>query len=61
MLRGRLFELDDHDFGLLRRACAGHTHERTHPDVTIGDLLTRLSQALPDREALVYGDGPRYT
>ena len=34
-LRGRLFDLTDHEFGLLHRACAGHTHERTHPDVTI--------------------------
>jgi uncharacterized protein len=34
-LRGRIFELSDHGFGLLHRACAGHTHERTHPDVTI--------------------------
>ena len=34
-LRGRLFELPDHEFRLLHRACAGHTHERTHPDVTI--------------------------
>ena len=30
-------------------------------DVTVGDLLTRLARALPDREALVYGDGPRFT
>src|SRR5436190_1879927 len=30
-------------------------------DVTVGDLLSRLAVALPDREALVYGDGPRYT
>jgi fatty-acyl-CoA synthase len=30
-------------------------------DVTIGDLLTRLARALPDREALVYAGGPRYT
>ena len=30
-------------------------------DVTVGDLLTRLAEALPDREALVYGDGPRFT
>ena len=30
-------------------------------DVTVGDLLTRLARALPDREALVYRDGPRYT
>jgi uncharacterized protein len=34
-LRGRLFELPDHEFGLLHRACTGHTHERSHPDVTI--------------------------
>lgn len=34
-LRGRLFELPDHEFRLLHRACAGHTHERTHSDVTI--------------------------
>jgi uncharacterized protein len=34
-LRGRLFDLADPDFRLLERACAGHTHERTHPDVTI--------------------------
>ena len=34
-LRGRLLDLPDHEFRLLHRACAGHTHERTHPDVTI--------------------------
>jgi len=34
-LRGRLFELPDRGFRLLHRACWGHTHERTHPDVTI--------------------------
>ena len=34
-LRGRLFDLPESDFRLLHRACAGHTHERTHPDVTI--------------------------
>jgi uncharacterized protein len=34
-LRGRLFDLSDHEFHLLHRACAGHTHERRHPDVTI--------------------------
>ena len=38
----------------------------THPlppfrDVTVGDLLTRLARALPDRDALVYGGGPRFT
>lgn len=35
-----------------------------HPpyhDVTVGDLLIRLARALPDREALVYANGPRYT
>jgi uncharacterized protein len=34
-LRGRLFDLADHEFSLLHRACYGHTHERTHPDVTV--------------------------
>jgi uncharacterized protein len=34
-LRGRLFVLPDAEFRLLHRACAGHTHEHTHPDVTI--------------------------
>ena len=34
-LRSRLLDLPDHTFQLLHRACAGHTHERTHPDVTI--------------------------
>jgi fatty-acyl-CoA synthase len=30
-------------------------------DVTVGDLLSRLAQALPANEALVYGGGPRLT
>src|SRR5581483_10027677 len=30
-------------------------------DLTVGDLLARLAAAQPDREALVYADGPRYT
>jgi uncharacterized protein len=34
-LRGRQIRLPDREFRLLHRACAGHTHERTHPDVTI--------------------------
>jgi uncharacterized protein len=34
-LRGRLFDLPEPEFRLLHRACAGHTHERTHPDMTI--------------------------
>ena len=34
-LRGSLIDLPDHEFRLLHRACAGHTHERTHPDITI--------------------------
>jgi uncharacterized protein len=34
-LRGLLFELPDSGLRLLHRACSGHTHERTHPDVTI--------------------------
>src|SRR5262249_56457260 len=33
--RGTLFDLPDREFALLHRACAGHTHERTHPDPTI--------------------------
>ena len=34
-LRGSVFDLEDHEFRLLYRACEGHTHERDHPDVTI--------------------------
>lgn len=34
-IRGELFELPDHEFRLLYRACEGHTHELTHPDITI--------------------------
>ena len=34
-LRGVLFELPENRFQLLHRACAGHTHERTHPNVTV--------------------------
>jgi uncharacterized protein len=34
-LRGSVFDLSDHEFNLLYRACEGHTHERDHPDVTI--------------------------
>lgn len=34
-LRGSIFELEDDAFALLHRACAGHTHERNHPNVTI--------------------------
>ena len=34
-LRGDVFELSDREFQLLHRACAGHTYERIHPDVTI--------------------------
>jgi uncharacterized protein len=33
--RGRLFDLPDREFALLQRACSGHTHELTHPDITI--------------------------
>lgn len=35
MLRGQVFDLDDNPFTLLERACHGHTHELTHPDLTI--------------------------
>ena len=38
-----------------------HPHPPPDRDVTVGDLLTRLAEALPDREALVYRDGPRFT
>jgi uncharacterized protein len=34
-LRGLLFDLQDTAFRLLHRACAGHTHEQTHTDITI--------------------------
>lgn len=34
-LQGKAFDLDDEAFALLCRACEGHTHERTHPDITI--------------------------
>jgi hypothetical protein len=34
-LRGQVFDLPDHEAGLLYRACSGHTHERTHPDIAI--------------------------
>jgi uncharacterized protein len=34
-LWGQLFHLEDEDFQLLYEACAGHTHERTHPDMTV--------------------------
>ena len=34
-LRSQVFELPDHDFALLYRACVGHTHGRTHSDITI--------------------------
>ena len=34
-LRGRLIDLPEPEFELLHRACAGHTIERSHPDVTI--------------------------
>ena len=34
-LQGRFYQLDRCALRLLHRACEGHTHERTHPDVTI--------------------------
>lgn len=34
-LRGQLFDLPEREFQLLHHACAGHTHERTHPDATV--------------------------
>lgn len=34
-LRGQVFELPDHELSLLCQACIGHTHKRTHSDITI--------------------------
>jgi len=34
-LRGTAFELDADQFLLLAQACEGHTHERTHSDITV--------------------------
>jgi uncharacterized protein len=34
-LRGKFFDLSDDEFSLLYVACADHTTERTHPDVTV--------------------------
>jgi uncharacterized protein len=34
-LRGEVFDLPDHEFALLHKACHGHTNQRFHPDVTI--------------------------
>jgi uncharacterized protein len=34
-LQGRMFQLRGPEFQLLCRACAGHTDERTHEDITI--------------------------
>jgi len=33
----------------------------SYRDLTVGDLLTHLARALPERPALLYEDGPRYT
>jgi len=34
---------------------------RGHRDITLGQLLTQLAGEQPDREALVYAGGPRFT
>ena len=36
-------------------------HQPPYRDLTVGDLLTRLAEALPDRDALVYDRNPRYS
>ncbi len=36
-------------------------HQPPYRDVTVGDLLTRLSHALPNADALVYDRQPRYS
>jgi PAS domain S-box-containing protein len=33
----------------------------SYRDLRVGDLLTRLAAALPDADALLYANGPRYT
>lgn len=33
--RGSAFDLPDVEFDLLYQACAGHTHQRTHSDITV--------------------------
>jgi fatty-acyl-CoA synthase len=38
---------------------AGRAH--SFRDVTVGNLLTQLSKAMPERPALLYEHGPRYT
>src|SRR5256714_12815725 len=35
--------------------------EPPYRDLSVGDLLSRLSCALPDRDAVVYLNGPRWT
>lgn len=34
-LRGKVFEVTNEQFRLLTDACAGHTHERSHPEITV--------------------------
>lgn len=34
-IRKQHLDLTDHEFALLSKACDGHTHELTHPDITI--------------------------
>jgi fatty-acyl-CoA synthase len=36
-------------------------HQPPYRDLTVGDLLARLAEALPDADALVYDRNPRYT
>src|SRR5262245_27421379 len=36
-------------------------HQPPYTDLTVGALLTTLARALPQRDALVYEHGPRYT
>lgn len=35
LLNGWAFHLKEEPFQLLQKACEGHTHERTHPNITI--------------------------
>src|SRR5438270_2323226 len=55
--------MQDSDTGHQYTIAAAMTVDADPPfrDVTVGDLLTRLARALPNREALVYTCGPRWT
>jgi len=51
---------DDRSQHVLRSPALSHPAP-PYRDVTVGGLLTRLARALPERPALLYESGPRYT